>query len=231
MVDVRRSEFNIKNHIEKVDSYQISSVMGDVYGLSVDDIKKALEGNQESIALIGEAGRQGRLTAELAPLIEENSLQAIEGTVSYNKVLGSIIQKGAQGALQINQTSINTELGGLKYTNAKELQSAKYQYDVDAIKSKHSFDQNYLQAGNMMSEHIVGVERTEQMRILQNRPEVLQASEDERYNLNYSKALLSSGNNTKVEFIQHRQYTDLEVGGNENSFGSKFRGFLKAIGF
>lgn len=201
--------FKIKNHITP-NAKTIAGILQKTYGLDLSDLDKALQGDKQALKAIGEAGRQGRQIQELMPLLLEAYGHLIKGTEEYNKGVSGILKQGASSAISIDKAGIQAELANKKYRNQRTESAAELIAGREAENTRHEYAINYIQLKAYIDQYITTVDGDGRILDQTNRPQLRQIQEDTKFELNAAKALLSEGENARLEFIPRREYVPTE---------------------
>lgn len=197
--------FQIKNHITP-NAKRISGILKDKFGLDLSDLDKALQGDKQALKAIGEAGRQGQRMQELMPLLNEAYNHLIKGTEEYNKGVSGILKQGASSAIAIDKAGIQTALANQKYGNQRKESAAELIAGREAEKIRHDYATNYIQLKAYIDQYMAKVDGDGRILDQTNRPQIRQIQEDTRFELNAAKALLSEGENARIDLIPRREY-------------------------
>jgi hypothetical protein len=205
------------------------------FGLDLSDINKALQGDQATLKMIGEAGRQGQLTQELMPILEEAYINLIKGTEAYNKSVANITKQGANSAIAIDRSVSQAMLASQKYGNQRKELAAEFSIARTAETTRHQYAINYIQLKAYIEQYLMKVDGNAKLVDQANRPEVKQMAEDSRYELAAAKHLLENGDNARLDLLPRREYATVQEGNNVTTFKEniqqKFGGLLSALGF
>lgn len=197
--------FKIKNHVAP-NAKRISGILKDKYGLDLSDLDKALQGDKQALKMIGEAGRQGRQIQELMPLLSEAYGHLIKGTEEYNKGVSNILKQGASSAIAIDKAGIQAALANQKYGNQRKESAAELLAGREAEKTRHEYAINYIQLKAYIDQYITKVDSDGRILDQTNRPQIRQIQEDTKFELNAAKALLSEGENARLDLLPRREY-------------------------
>lgn len=223
-------KFKLKNHVSpKVPT--LNKVLESKFGFSIADLDAALQGDQGKLKAIGEAARQGRITAEFMPLLEQACSNIIEGTAAYNVGTAKILAKGAKAAIQIDKASAQTILANQKYINEKAELKLDSQNQWKAEQARHQYQIDYIGLKSYIDFYITGVDNNARLIEQNNRPEIKQIAEDERYETLVAKELLSNGDAARTDLITRREYVTSDRNTNESGFMRTIRQIKGALGF
>lgn len=223
-------KFKLKNHISpKVPT--LNKVLQSQFGFSISDLDAALQGDQGKLKSIGEAARQGRITAEFMPLLEQACGNIIEGTAAYNVGTAKILAKGAKAAIQIDKASAQVILANQKYINDKAELKLDSQNQWKAEQARHQYQIDYIGLKSYIDFYITGVDNNARLLEQNNRPEIKQVVEDERYETLVAKELLSNGEAARTDLITRREYVNSDSRRNESGFMRTIRQIKGALGF
>lgn len=232
---MKKSSFTLKNHVDRKGTKRITGLLKGKFGLDLTDLNKALQGDQATLKMIGEAGRQGQLTQELMPLLEEAYINVIKGTEVYNKGVSNIVKQGANSAIAIDRSVSQVMLASQKYGNQRQELAAEFSTARTAETTRHQYAINYIQLKAYIEQHLMKVDGNAKLVDQANRPEVKQMAEDSRYELAAAKHLIENGDNARLDLLPQRQYVTVSEGNQSSSFKTslqqKFSGFLSALGF
>lgn len=231
----RKSSFTIKNHIDRKGTKRITGLLKGKFGLDISDLNKALAGDKAALKMIGEAGRQGQLTQELMPILEEAYLNLIKGTEVYNKSVANIVKQGANSAIAIDRSVSQTMLANQKYGNQRKELAAEFASAKSSETIRHQYAINYIQLKAYIEQYLMRVDGNAKLIEQANRPEVKQMGEDSRYELAAAKHLLEHGDNSRLDLLPRREYATVQEGNKVTTFKEniqqKFSGVLSALGF
>lgn len=205
----KKSSFTIKNHVEPK-AKRIGSILKGKYGLDLQTLNSALAGDTKALKQIGEAGRQGQLTQEMMPLLEEAYLNLIKGTEAYNKGVANILKQGASSAINIDKSVSQAMLANQKYGNQRKELAAEFASAKTAEVMRHQYAINYIQLKAYIDQYMQRVDGKTKLVEQSNRPELKQIEEDTRYSSAVAKHLLSYGDNSQTNLLPHRQYATVE---------------------
>lgn len=224
-------KFKLKNHVSpKVPT--LNKVLQSQFGFSITDLDAALQGDQGKLKSIGEAARQGRITAEFMPLLEQACSNIIEGTAAYNVGTAKILAKGAKAAIQIDKASTQAILANQKYINDKAELKLDSQNQWKAEQARHQYQIDYIGLKSYIDFYITGVDNNARLIEQNNRPEIKQVGEDERYETLVAKELLTNGDAARTDLITRREYmTNSSSNRNESGFMRTIRQIKGALGF
>ncbi|NEP00416.1 MAG: hypothetical protein F6K58_17395 [Symploca sp. SIO2E9] len=198
--------FTLKNHVSP-HTKTINKALQSKFGFGLGDLDAALSGNQTKLKQIGEAARQGKLTTELMPLLEQAYSQIIEGTTAYNTSVGRILKQSASSAISIDKAISQAALANQKYINQRKELKGDFIQQRDAETARHKYAIDYAQLKAYIDTYLVGVDRESQTLQQANRPELKQIEENQRYELAASKHLLEKGEEARLDLMQKRNYT------------------------
>ena len=223
-------KFKLKNHVSpKVPT--LNKVLESKFGFSIADLDAALQGDQGKLKAIGEAARQGRITTEFMPLLEQACSNIIEGTAAYNVGTSKILAKGAKAAVQIGKAAAQVILANQKYINEKAELKLDSQNQWKAEQARHQYQIDYIGLKSYIDFYITGVDNNARMIEQNNRPEIKQIAEDERYETLVAKELLSNGDAARTDLITRREYVTSNRNTNESGFMRTIRQIKGALGF
>lgn len=221
-------KFKLKNHVSsKVPT--LNKVLESKFGFSIADLDSALQGDAKKLQAIGEAARQGRITAEFMPLLEQACGEIIEGTAAYNASTSNILTKGAKAAVQIDKAVAKALLGNQKYIHEKtELKlDSSNQWKAEAIRHQYAID--YVELKSYIDFYLGNVDQNARLIDQNNRPIIKQVAEDERYETLVAKELLANGESARPDLITRREYAVNQP--KESGFAQTFRQIRGALGF
>lgn len=221
-------KFTLKNHVSpKVPT--LNKVLESKFGFSISDLDSALKGDQKKLQSIGEAARQGRITAEFMPLLEQACSDIIEGTTAYNVSTSKLLTKGAKAGVQIDKATAQALLANQKYINDKaELKlDATSQWKAEAIRHQYAID--YIGLKSYIDYYMAGVDQNARLIDQNNRPIIKQVAEDERYETLVAKELLANGEAARVDLINRREYVASRP--KESGFARTIQQIKGALGF
>jgi hypothetical protein len=230
----KNKSFTLKNHVTPK-AKRIGGILKGKYGLGLDTLNQALQGNQNALKQIGEAGRQGQLTQELMPLLEDAYINLIKGTEVYNKGVSNILKTGASSAISIDKSVMQAMLANQKYGNQRRELAAEFVSGKTAESIRHQYALNYIQLKAYIDQYMQNVDGKSKLLEQANRPELKQIDEDSRYSFAVAKHLLANGDMAQVELLPRREYstvTDTNSEGKKSvvSFKEKLnQGFGKVI--
>jgi hypothetical protein len=231
----KKSSFTIKNHIDRKGTKRITGLLKGKFGLDLSDINKALQGDQATLKMIGEAGRQGQLTQELMPILEEAYINLIKGTEAYNKGVANITKQGASSAIAIDRSVSQVMLASQKYDHQRKELAGEFASAKSLEDTRHEYAVNYIQLKAYIEKYLMKVDGQAKLIDQANRPEIKQMAEDSRYELAAAKHLLENGDNARLDLLPRREYTTVTEGNQSSSFKTtlqqKFGGVLSALGF
>lgn len=199
------SKFQIKNHVAP-NAKRVSGMLKGKFGLDLSDLDKALQGDKTALKAIGEAGRQGQRVQELMPLLTEAYQHLMKGTEEYNKGVSTILKQGASSAIAIDKAGIQAALANQKYGNQRQESAAELLAGREAEKTRHEYAINYIQLKAYIDTYISKVDGDGRILDQTNRPEMRQIQEDNRFEMSAAKALLSEGENARIDLIPRREY-------------------------
>lgn len=220
--------FKIKNHITP-NAKRISGILKDKFGLDLSDLDKALQGDEQALKNIGEAGRQGQRTQELMPLISEAYSHLIKGTEEYNKGVSGILKQGASSAIAIDKAGIQVALANQKYGNQRKESAAELLAGREAEKTRHDHAINYIQLKAYIDQYMTTVDGDGRILDQTNRPQLRQIQEDTKFELNAAKALLSEGENARIDLIPRREYVPSDSSA-QSPRVEQSRGIMQSLG-
>jgi hypothetical protein len=214
---MKKASFTIKNHVAPK-AKRIGSILKGKYGLDLTALNAALQGDTKSLKMIGEAGRQGQLTQEMMPLLEEAYINLIKGTEVYNKGVSNILKQGASSAINIDKSVMQAMLANQKYGNQRKELAAEFATSKTAETVRHQYALNYIQLKAYIDQYMQRVDGNSKLLEQSNRPELKQIDEDSRYSSALAQHLLTHGDNAQIELLPHREYATVS---DPNSDGSK----------
>lgn len=230
-----KSSFTIKNHIDRKGTKRITGLLKGKFGLDISDLNKALAGDKSALKIIGEAGRQGQLTQELMPILEEAYINLIKGTEAYNKGIANIAKQGANSAIAIDRSVSQAMLANQKYGHQRKELAGEFAAAKSTEDIRHQYAVNYIQLKAYIEQYLMRVDGNAKLIEQANRPEVKQMGEDSRYELAAAKHLLEHGDNARLDLLPRREYATVTEGNQTNTFKQsiqqKFSGVLSALGF
>lgn len=235
----KKQSFTMKNHVTKR-AKRITGILKGKYGLGLDTLNKALQGDQNALKIIGEAGRQGQLNQELMPMLEEAYLNLIKGTEVYNKSISNILKQGASSAIAIDKSVSQAMLANQKYGNQRKELAAEFATAKTSEIIRHQYAINYIQLKAYIDQYMMKVDGNAKLLDQSNRPELKQIDEDVRYTSAVAKHLLTHGDNAQIDLIPRREYATVsETNGdgkkNVMTFKEKltqgFGSVMSALGF
>ena len=221
--------FKLKNHVSsKVPT--LNKVLESKFGFSINDLESALKGDTKKLQSIGEAARQGRITAEFMPLLEEACGQIIEGTAAYNVGTSKILAKGAKAGIQIDKAVAQALLANQKYLHDKEELRLESRNQWNAEQVRHQYQIDYIGLKSYIDLCLSSVDSNARLLDQNNRPIIKQVGEDERYETLVAKELLSNGDAARPDLITRREYVTSQPK-KESGFGRTIRQIKGALGF
>lgn len=222
------SGFTIKNHVE-VKAKRISGMLKGKFGLDLSTLDKALQGDREALKTIGEAARQGQQIQELMPLLTEAYGHLIKGTEEYNKGVSTILKQGASAAINIDKATSQASLANQKYGNQRKELKAEYIAAAKSELQRHNYAINYAQLKSYIDLYMSGVDGDSRLLEQTNRPEIRQIEEDKRFEMNAAKALLSNGENARLDLLPQREYVPRDSSQNSPRV-EQSRGIMQSLG-
>ena len=230
-----KTSSGLKNHIKtrfKDNSHgttELFQILEPTFGFDLNTIDSAMKGDEASLKLLGELGRQGRMTQELMPLVVENSLNTIKGTQVYNEGISKIAVEGAKSKTRIDKASNNALLATQQYSQDQLLMNLEYNNSVLAINSKAEQTGEYLRLKHYVQTYLQDIDH--QYRILAEvqRPALKQFTEDERYGFAIAQHYLQYGDNSKPELVPHKQYELAPQNSQWGEFTSKLSGLGQKV--
>ncbi|NEP63542.1 MAG: hypothetical protein F6K31_42705 [Symploca sp. SIO2G7] len=194
----------IKDHVTS--SKTVVNLLNSKFGFSVEDLEAALSGDRKKLQKFGEAARQGRLTKEMMPLLEQASLDIIQGTEVYNTSMANILKNGASSSSKIDKASQNTILANQRYINQKKEQKTEAVYRWDAEKSRHQYTLNFMQLRAYIDQYLNTVDNEAALDQQSNRPELKQVAENRRYSSTTAKHLIENGSEARLDLLPRKEY-------------------------
>lgn len=227
---VKQTGFKIKDHITPK-AKRITGLLKGKYGLGLDTFNKALKGDLGAIKLIGEAGRQGAKTSELAPMLAEAYINLIKGTEEYNKAVSQIVKQGATSAINIDKAASQALLANQKYGHQRSELAAEFVAAKTAEKVRHKYSMNYIKIKSYIDQYLTQIDNNAKTLEQANRPYMKQIEEDTRYETVVTKHLLQHGENAQVDLIPQKQYATVQENGKTLGFKERLKQFAGAFGF
>lgn len=230
------SGFKIKNHVG-VKAKRLSGMLKGKFGLDLSTLDKALQGDREALKTIGEAARQGQQIQELMPLLTEAYGHLIKGTEEYNKGISAILKQGGSSAINIDKATSQASLANSKYGNQRKELKAEYIAAAKSELQRHSYAINYAQLKSYIDLYMSGVDGDARLIEQTNRPEIRQIEEDKRFEMSAAKALLSNGENARLDLLPNREYVPSDSSGDSPRVGESkgvmqsLKRFASALGF
>lgn len=219
----RRKKSHIKNHVAS-HGKSIAGVLSSRFGFGLADLDAALSGDRGKLQEIGEAARQGKLTAELMPLLEQAYSHVIEGTTAYNTATARILKQAGKSSVAIDKAIGQTALANQNYINSRREIKQEFIQGREAENNRHKYAMDYTQLKAYIDQYLIGVDHQGRMIDQANRSEIKQIGEDLKYEQTLAKHLIENGEEARPDLIPHREY--VPAGSSSNS---QKRGFAHRI--
>ena len=226
----KQAGFKIKDHVTPK-AKRITGLLEGKYGLGLNTFNKALKGDLAAIKLIGEAGRQGAKTSELAPMLAQAYINLIKGTEEYNKAVSQIVKQGATSAINIDKAASQALLANQKYGHQRSELAAEFLAGKTAENVRHEYSMNYIKLKAYIDKYLTQIDNTARLTEQTNRPELKQIEENYRYEMTATKHLLQHGEDAQIDLLPQREYATVEAGGKKISFKERFNQLKGAFGF
>ena len=196
----------LSNHISP-QGKTIQAALKSKFGFSLEELNSALMGDTAQLQKIGEAARQGKITAEVMPLLSEAYSNIINGTTAYNTGIAKLLKQGASSAIAIDKAVAQTALANQKYVHQRKEIKTDYALQRQAETKRHEYALDFVQLKAYIDTHLAGVDRQAQTLQQNNRPQLKQVEENQRYELAATKELLTKGNSARLDLLPQKDYT------------------------
>lgn len=217
----------IKNHISRK-AGRLGQVLKTKFNVTLADFDNALMGDVAAAQKIGEAARQGKLSAELAPKLAQAYTEIINGTAAYNKAVSEILVSAGKSAIEIDKAAMNATLANTQYGHKRSELAAEFVNARNAENQRHNYQMNYTQIKGYIDAYLVGVDQNSSLIDQTNRPELKQIAADESYEAKVINHALDAGDNARFDLIQQKQYQPSKV---RELLADKFTAIKSALGF
>ncbi|NEQ64979.1 MAG: hypothetical protein F6K21_05655 [Symploca sp. SIO2D2] len=217
-----KSKTYIKDHTSR-HAKSIANLLPKTLGFGLDDLRAALSGDKTKFLEIGEAARQGRITAEMMPLLEEAYKQIIEGTTAYNSGVSRILKQAGRGGIQIDKSIAAASLANQQYINGRRELKNEYSTARSMEQTRHQNVLEFAQLRAYIDQHLVGVDHQGRMIDQTHRPEIKQIAEDNKYEQALSKHLLQNGQSARPDLLPRRDYQEPASQPSLKSIVSRFK--------
>ncbi|MGB7440695.1 MAG: hypothetical protein WA919_06475 [Coleofasciculaceae cyanobacterium] len=229
----RKTKNYIKNHVSQ-HGKSINNVLPKTFGFGIQDLEQALAGDREKLQQIGEAARQGKLTAELMPTLEQAYSYIIEGNTAYNTGVSRILKQAGKSSVQIDKGVSQVSLANQRYINDRREIKTDYTNSRDAENTRHKYALDYSQLKAYIDQYLVGVDHQGRMIDQANRPEAKQVAEDIKYDQTLAKHLIENGDEARPDLISYREYVpnqSQQQPQEKVTFASRINQIKSAFGF
>lgn len=220
--------FQIKNHVG-IKAKRLSGMMKGKFGIDLSDLDKALQGDREALRTIGEAARQGQQIQELMPMLTEAYGHLIKGTEEYNRGMSNILKQAGSSAINIDKATSQASLANSKYGNQRKELKTEYIAAAKSELQRHNYAINYAQLKSYIDLYMSRVDGDSRLIEQTNRPEIRQIEEDRRFEMSAAKALLSNGENARIDLIPRREYIPTD-GSPDSPRVKESKGIMQSLG-
>lgn len=204
-VDKGLGSFKLKNHVTPR-SRQIQGELSGKFGLQINDLIRAMMGDEKATKSLGEQARQGRLMSEFAPKVAERAKEVINGTQAFNEAVGQINIASGQSSTAIDRIADSAELANVQWIDARTLRfiDKDNQDKLQRLKTENS--KAYLKMKGMIDYAMASIDGDYQLLSLELRPEMRQAQIDESHTIEMANYNLEMGNNARSDFKPKKNY-------------------------
>ncbi|MDZ8138860.1 MAG: hypothetical protein RM049_26750 [Nostoc sp. DedQUE04] len=178
-----------------------------VAGVTVEELKKALTGDQATLKKLGSMYQEGKMAAALMPSIIETVKTKIGNEREWNKFLGEFVTDGSKAEVDIQKAKRDASLSNIKYLNGMSELSEQFKAALEMEQGRHGWAIDYNRAKLLADMIIQDVEG--QVRLAEQRSRIYlkQIKEDEVYELKVAQHLLENGDRADLSLIHKRDYS------------------------
>lgn len=221
------SNIKLKNHVS-AKAGRLGGALKSKFNVSINDFNAAINGDIAAAQKIGEAARQGRLSAELAPKLAQAYQEIIAGTTAYNKAVSEILVSAGKSAIEIDKAAMQATLANTQYGHKRSELAAEFVSAKASENQRHQYQMNYTQIKGYIDVYLAGVEQRATLLDQSNRPELKQIQANESYDAKVLNEALNRGDKANFELIQKRDYQASNI---KESVANKFNALKSALGF
>ena len=215
-----------KNHVTKRGK-AITQDIKRAFGDDVDDIlNKAMDGDSETLKLLGERLRRGEIALELLPLVEQALTTHYEATSQYNRTQANVLKAGSKAALNIKKARVDVSLANQRHNHENKEIALRFSLGKKTETQRHTFAMGferlkaYVASSMTKTEQLANVEKTV------NQPILKPIKSDGERKMEVAKHLLENGENSRVNLIPLKSYEEFKSNNYRPSWFGKLKSFV-----
>ena len=222
----KKEQSYYKDHVSK----RGKNINQDIKKAFGDDIStlinKAIEGDGETLKILGERQRRGEITLKILPLVEQALTTHYEATAEYNKTKANVLKSGSRNSLAIKKARVDVGLANQKHQHENKEIALRYSLGKKTESQRHTYAMGFerlkafVAASMTRTEQVVSVEKTI------NQPAIKQMKSDGERQMEVAKHLLENGEKSRVDLLPRKVY---EVSGSSEDNQPSWFGKLKSF--
>ena len=222
----KKEQSYYKDHVSKRGK-NINQDIKKAFGDEINTlINKAIEGDGETLKILGERQRRGEITLKILPLVEQALTTHYEATAEYNKTKANVLKSGSRNSLAIKKARVDVGLANQKHQHENKEIALRYSLGKTTESQRHSYAMGFERlkafvAANMTrTEQLVNVEKTI------NQPALKQMKSDGERQMEVAKHFLENGEKSRVDLLPRKVYEAAGSGDNQPSWFGKLKAFV-----
>lgn len=215
-----------KDHVTKRGKNIVQDVKK-AFGDDVDVlINKALDGDGETLKMLGERLRRGEIAIELLPLVEQALTTHYDATAQYNKTKANVLKSGSKNALAIKKARVDIGLANQKHQHENKEIALRYSLGKKSETQRHTYAMGFERLKAFVASNMTRTEQLVNVQKTINQPAIKQAKSDGERTMEVAKHLLENGEKSRVDLLPRKIYQEAGSGDNQPSWFGKLKNFV-----
>lgn len=177
-----------------------------IAGVSVEELKQALTGDQAVLRKLGDMHQEGKMAAALMPAITETIRTKISNEQEWNKFLAEMVSSGSKAAVDIDKGKRQASYANVKYLHDMSEMSEQFKAQMELEQGRHRWAIDYSRAKLFADLIIQDVEGRVRSLDQLSKVQLKQMTEDKNHELKAAQHLLEYGEGADLSLIQKRDY-------------------------
>jgi len=135
----KKEQSYYKDHVTKR-SKNINQDIKKAFGDDVTAIlNKAMEGDGETLKMLGERLRRGEIALELLPLVEQALTTHYDATAQFNKTKENVLKSGSKNSLAIKKARVDIGLANQRHQHENKEIALRYSLGKKSETQRHTY--------------------------------------------------------------------------------------------
>lgn len=234
----KSSKPSVKSHLHNrvlKHGKRLQNLAKNYYGesLTVDNIRKAMQGDVDALKGIGDVNEEANISAILRPIVTESVLNGVNETVAQQVDQVKILSTMAKGIISVKKAENDLQLTATQYNNDSKIESERFSQakKYENYRVHATTRVNQLKNWNRQNQLLADLRYTVQAELIV--PEVAQLNEDRRHQLQLAQEYAKKGNAVDESHYPKKDYLGAgsPVAGVGHTISSLIGSLKSALGF